>query len=595
MRSARWGEKLVALCMLALPLGGGAPAPADSTDARGVAATRPMLWPPFQHAPLDGPLIVTGSFGEYRPGRFHAGLDLATGEEVGKPVYAPLDGWIERVRTSGVGYGRSIYLHAADGRMVLLGHLDAFDEPLASYVSAAQDSSGQYEQDLWPEAARFKVSAGQRLGWSGRSGGVGQPHLHLEIRRGDMAINPLLAGASVEDSTPPAINAIALDPRTADSRVNGGRGVVRWTPGVRAETLRVAGAARVEVEARDSGLRRADMQPYEVEMRWRDQVVRCAFDSLSWATDMPEGPLIYDPGRRIEERRHALSLWAPAGFRPRALTADRPLAEEVGVLQPASGIPSAAEGELLPVTITTRDLSGREASARFVVRFETAAPPPPSGRECGEFSGRRGAFSWRLAPASCYGAGTGWDSLRAESLGVAAPAGDLAPVGRRLAITPRWLALRQPVEVGVALPAGRPLRRLGLYVRGNGDWELLSTEGDSVRWIAHPTHLGEFSLFEDRVAPHVTPLKPPHSRSSASPYSRWALEARIEEQGSGVNARASGFTVDGRRRPTEWDAVDRKLRWKPRTPPSAGTHRYSVIAVDKAGNQRRVSGTFVIN
>jgi hypothetical protein len=62
-----------------------------------------------------------------------------------------------------------------------------------------------------------------------------------------------------------------------------------------------------------------------------------------------------------------------------------------------------------------------------------------------------------------------------------------------------------------------------------------------------------------------------------------------------MNARASGFVVDGRKLPSEWDAVDQKLRWKPRTPPAAGKHHYVVIAVDKAGNERRVSGSFVIN
>ncbi|MGH7742767.1 MAG: hypothetical protein ACRENS_12190, partial [Candidatus Eiseniibacteriota bacterium] len=211
--------------------------------------------------------------------------------------------------------------------------------------------------------------------------------------------------------------------------------------------------------------------------------------------------------------------------------------------------------------------------------------------------GDRTDFGWRLSAAACYGAGAGWDSLRAETLGVAAALGDLAPAGRGLRLAPRWMALRQPIEFRARVPQAAAGKRLGLYVRGSGDWELLSTERDSsgAWWIAHPTHLGDFSFFEDRVAPRITALSPPHLRGSAALYSRWALEARLAEQGSGVSARASGFMVDGRKRPTEWDAVDRKLRWKPRTPPAAGTHHYVVVAVDRAGNERRVSGTFVIN
>ena len=41
-------------------------------------------------------------------------------------VMAPADGWVERIRASGVGYGRSVYLHTNDGRLIQLGHLDAF-------------------------------------------------------------------------------------------------------------------------------------------------------------------------------------------------------------------------------------------------------------------------------------------------------------------------------------------------------------------------------------------------------------------------------------------------------------------------------------
>jgi murein DD-endopeptidase MepM/ murein hydrolase activator NlpD len=631
VRSAFHRANRIALCTIALALTARPAARGDAAAAAAARAEAPAppsergaapLYPPFQHAPLDGPLIPTGAFGEYRPGRFHAGLDLSTGEVTGKPVYAPLDGFIERVRTSGVGYGRSIYLHAADGRLILLGHLDAFDEPLASYVSAAQDTSGQYEQDLWPEAARFRVQAGQRLGWSGRSGGVGQPHLHLEVRRGDMALNPLLAGASVEDTIAPEITGITIEPRTANSRVNGRFAPLRLARTAASETVRVAGLARVEVEARDPGPKRADMQPYEIAMRWGSDQVACRFDSLSWATDMPEGDLVYDIGRLMPARHHAVLLWSSAQFRPRALVSTVPAHVEAGTL----GLPGTPG--ILPVSVRARDLEGRETEKKFVVKFD-----PPGARldsltlrELGSTSstwpvvGHTRGFSWLLGAESRYGPGTGWDSLKAETLAVAA-AGDLIPVGRALHLAPDWLPLRKPVNLRATVPKTRPDPQLGLYTRRDGGWDLVDTSPDSSTraavaagggrerenwlsrsddewtrpsWIAHPSHLGEFAFFEDRLAPRIRLLRPPRHRGSQAPYSRWALEARITELGSGVNARASGFVVDGRKRPSEWDAVDQKLRWKPRTPPAAGKHHVVVIAVDKAGNERRVSGIFVI-
>ena len=160
------------------------------------AAELAPLAPVFPAAPLDTPLVMTGKFGERRARHFHAGLDLSVGGVVGKPVRAPMDGWIERVRAQGVGYGRSLYLRTTDDRLVVLGHLDAFAEPVASFVAAIQDSSGQYEQDLWPPKERFRVRAGELLAWAGRSG-TGTPHLHIEVRRGDLALNPVRAGIPV--------------------------------------------------------------------------------------------------------------------------------------------------------------------------------------------------------------------------------------------------------------------------------------------------------------------------------------------------------------------------------------------------------------
>ena len=42
-----------------------------------------------------------------------------------------------------------------------------------AYVAAAQDSSGQYEQDLWPATGRFRFQAGETMAWTGESGAGG--------------------------------------------------------------------------------------------------------------------------------------------------------------------------------------------------------------------------------------------------------------------------------------------------------------------------------------------------------------------------------------------------------------------------------------
>ena len=313
------------------------------------------LFPPLTRAPLDGPLILTGSFGEHRNSHVHAGLDFSTGGVVGKPVIAPLDGVIDRVRSSGAGYGRSIYLHAADGRLLVFGHLDAYDEPLASFVAAAQDSSGQYEQDLWPAAGRFRVKAGQRLGWSGRSG-TGSPHLHFEVRRGDMALNPLRAGVAARDTQPPEVAAVTLEPIDAGSTLEGGTMPVTLRFGARSDTLELSGRARAVVQATDPGERRSSMAPWDAGVAWGAMRYEWRADSISWATDLPEVDYIYDLGRAAPFAKTTMAMWSAAGFRPRTSSTSVPIGENAGVIEVRPGDPPR------PLVVFARDLVGHETS-----------------------------------------------------------------------------------------------------------------------------------------------------------------------------------------------------------------------------------------
>ena len=178
----------------------------------------PALLPPLAHAPLDSPLVVTGGFGEFRIGHFHAGLDFGTGRAASaRPVLAPLDGCIERVRASGVGYGRSIYLRATDGRLLVFGHLDAFAPPLARYVAQQQDSSGQYEQDLWPEARPLR-GEGRRAASRGsaRAAPVGRTSTSRSAAA-TWRTNPLRAGLAIADARAPSL---AVHSRSSRSMAN---------------------------------------------------------------------------------------------------------------------------------------------------------------------------------------------------------------------------------------------------------------------------------------------------------------------------------------------------------------------------------------
>src|SRR5688572_7271004 len=296
------------------------------------------LFPPLSRAPLAGKLVLTGSFGEHRNSHLHAGLDFSTGGEVGRPVLAPAAGFVARVRASGAGYGRSVYRQANDGRLHVLGHLEAFDEPPASYLAAVQDTSGRCEQDLWPEAGRFRVRPGQRLGWSGRSG-TGTPHLHFEIRRGDMALNPMRAGLDVPDDSAPELRALTLEPLDEWSFVNGSAAPLTMRFGARADTVVLEGRARAVVDAVDPGERGAEMAPWGVGVEWQGMSYEWRADSISWATDLAEVDYVYDLGRAAPFSKTTLRMWAAAGVRPRMSHTSAPVTQPAGVIEVGSGDP----------------------------------------------------------------------------------------------------------------------------------------------------------------------------------------------------------------------------------------------------------------
>ncbi len=426
----------------------------------GAAAAAPVrtepaeaLLPPLAHAPLDPPLRVTGSFGELRGGHFHAGLDFSTGGVTGHPVYAALSGTIERVRTSGAGYGRSLYLHARDGRLIVMAHLDQFIRPIAAYVAAIQDSTGQYEQDLWPEAARFPVTAGQTLGWSGRSGTV-PPHLHFEVRRGDVAYNPLRAGITLLDTIAPTIAKVTLEPLDDTSFVDGSAAPRTVDLGQRPDTVILQGRARAIVEVTDAteGARRT-MAPWSLaleapEAPWAESA-ECRLDSASWATDMSAVDYVYDRGRITDVGKFAMMLWAPREFRPAVLEGG-PEGEAIGTLMLRPGESSRR------VLIVARDVVGHSTTREIVLR----APGPAELGPAPALGAGRGASGSKAAAQTSAGAPFEFVSLPGRHLRVVyrgAPAGSRR-VWFETGRTPRQPASLVPGATGSEWTAILPAR-----------------------------------------------------------------------------------------------------------------------------------------
>jgi lipoprotein NlpD len=114
--------------------------------------------------PLDAPRL-TSAFGR-RGGRQHEGIDLDA--PTGTPVYAAGDGVVVYSGNLVGGYGNMIVLRHAPDLLTVYAHNSVLLVKVGD-----------------------PVAAGQRVALSGQSGRVTAPHLHFEVRLGEVPRDPL--------------------------------------------------------------------------------------------------------------------------------------------------------------------------------------------------------------------------------------------------------------------------------------------------------------------------------------------------------------------------------------------------------------------
>ena len=173
--------------------------------------------------PLMTDIDLSSGFGDYRPGHFHFGIDLRTGGVTGKRVVSPVDGWVWRVRTEYRGYGKALYIRGDDGYTYVLAHLKDFARPVDDDLKRRQVDEQRYYQDYTYPPDSIRVEQGKLVAWSGQTGS-GAPHLHFEKRAGDVPLNPLTHGYTLNDRTRPVFVRLGLELRDDHTIFqNGGR------------------------------------------------------------------------------------------------------------------------------------------------------------------------------------------------------------------------------------------------------------------------------------------------------------------------------------------------------------------------------------
>ncbi|MBM3324367.1 MAG: M23 family metallopeptidase [Calditrichaeota bacterium] len=141
-----------------------------------------LLWP------LPESSELTSGYGERRSNHFHGGLDIRTqGREL--ECVAVDGGWVERVAVSPEGYGRTIYPCLSDGRTAVYAHLSRFAPKLETILRERQLQAEVYRVDFPLDSQAVTFQRGETIAWTGCSG-IGASHLHFELRRGAVQLDP---------------------------------------------------------------------------------------------------------------------------------------------------------------------------------------------------------------------------------------------------------------------------------------------------------------------------------------------------------------------------------------------------------------------
>ena len=172
---------------------------------------------------------LSGNLGELRGDHFHMGIDIKTFGKINLPIYASENGYVERLRVSGSGYGKAIYLVHENGEKTVYAHLNKFNNIFDNYVTQYQYRNKKFIVNIYP-GKKFYVNKGDIIGYSGNSGGSSGPHLHFEYRDNlDNVYDPLkLNFTQIKDKRKPTISIISFKTMNLKSRINNGFGIFNY-------------------------------------------------------------------------------------------------------------------------------------------------------------------------------------------------------------------------------------------------------------------------------------------------------------------------------------------------------------------------------
>ncbi len=548
----------------------------------------------FSDAEIKWPLPerkgLTSSFGEWRDGHLHAGIDLPIAR-VGDKVYSVCDGWVMRIRTSPWGYGKAVYIKNSNGEVFVYAHLDSFFEELDRRVRKEQLRRLSYGVDMWFREGEIPVQNGEVIAYAGRSG-CSAPHLHFEMRdKNNSPVDPFVRGFDVLDTIPPVINTIRLVPLDESSRVFGSHSgkVLEIKEGM--VSVYIEGRAGIEIETIDRVNEKSGrLGVKEIKLYKNGLLIRKEFVDRFSYTNYNDSRFLFNFEYRVRTGRKLRRLFTVPG-------------NGFAFYQGGNGFIN--EKDTGKFAIEVYDGAGNMNSLilELLDSAECVSVKPddfPDERIIFETNGFQVYGKWFDLKKTKEFLNSGdsiviWNFLKRKFRRLESPDSscqiilnegetintNLIAVRTKSGEENTWsweppIPFRRKVKIKVKIPSDNKF--VSLYEKNGSQWSFCSSKKEGEYLVDFVDHLGIFGLREDSLPPVVSLNKKYFS-------SKVPLMINVWDSVSGVNFHSIKTFIDDKQTVFRYDPQKKRLIFEYPGEVTAGKHILKLSLSDRQGNE----------
>lgn len=540
--------------------------------------------------PLPKRMGLTSSFGEWRNGHLHAGIDLPT-SYIGEKVYSVVDGWVMQVKVSPWGYGKVVYVKSWEGGIYVYAHLSDFCSSLRQIVRDKQLVKGSYAVEIWFKEGEISLRKGEVVAYTGRSG-CSVPHLHFELRdKSNNPVDPFIRGFSVPDTVSPIINAVRFVPLDETSKVFGshiGRifEVVSDTVSVFVE-----GRVGIEIEAIDRvNAKSGQLGPKEIKLYKNGLLLRREYIDRFSYSNYKDSRFLFDFEYRMRtERKFKRLFTVPGNGLPFYEGGDGIITgEDRGnysiEVYDGSGNVKALVIKLLDLKdkekINIKDLNtdkiffetyGFKILNKWYDLNKTKAFLR-SGDSLAIWNFTKRNFTKLESPdGRCQLVLNKGEKINSK----------LVALRVRSNENTTWcfdppIPLKKKIKIKIKMPKDEEF--YSLYEKSSGGWSLCSSKKEGSYLTDFIDHLGSFSILKDSIPPFVS-LKRQYFSS------RIPLQIDVWDLLSGVDFYSIKTLVDGKRTVFRYDPQKKRLIFEHPEEITLGKHELELTLSDRQGNK----------